>query len=151
MNEKEKSLPQASRYYLVAKRVTIEVLVHTINVSLSLGVNILYVFLTQFTAKQNYPSSAIYTLQFVFALIKVAFTSVLTPSLQQFLKLAYAKCDIDKMQQHILLMNLINTIIAPVCATLIIAKPCLYYFTHPQVLPILQYYNYHTYYYSIDN
>ena len=61
---------------------------------------------------------------------KVLLSEIIVPNLCTLLKYAYAHLDNDHVQQHALFMNLINFIFAPVLATIVVSKSCLYYTYH---------------------
>ena len=65
------------------------------------------------------------------AVSKVFLSECIVPNLCTLLKFAYAQISNDKIQQHALVMNLINLIFTPVLATIVVSKSCLYYTYRP--------------------
>lgn len=129
LNNDEQQLSLNRRRVIIFTRVCCEYLIQLTNTVLSFGINAFYVYMTTFSGKY-YSTQTIYLIQVLLAVSKVLLSEVVVPFLCTFLQYAYSHLDNDRIQQHALVMNLVNFIVAPVLATMVVSKSCLYYTYH---------------------
>lgn len=114
------------RQCIIITRMWLEYSIQLANILFSFGINAFYVYMVSFSG-MYYSLTAIYTIQILVAFAKVFLSEIIVPALCRLLKYAYARISNDHVQQHALIMNLTNFIIAPVLATIVVSKSCLYY------------------------